>query len=273
MIQNPSLTPKRSRLWYYARSFLVLLAGIRLSPGLLVWIVRDRLTDPILVRLARSRCRFFVRNRLDVWILKEVCLDRDYERVGEPLADGWTIIDIGAGIGEFAIDAAMRCPRSVVHAFEPSPAAFALLCRNIELNQAGNVRPGQLAVWSRDGVAGLDVSAASTARLRRALEAEAAGDETVSVSCRTLEQVFQDRNITRCDFLKMDCEGAEYDVLLTAPAGVLDRVQRISLEYHDGPMHRHQELVDALRAARFSVTVTPSRAYREIGFLYASRAR
>ena len=36
-----------------------------------------------------------------------------------------------------------------------------------------------------------------------------------------------------CDFLKMDCEGAEYDMLLHLDEVSLKRIRRICLEYHE----------------------------------------
>jgi hypothetical protein len=35
------------------------------------------------------------------------------------------------------------------------------------------------------------------------------------------------------DLLKLDCEGAEYVILMKAPAEILEHIARIVLEYHD----------------------------------------
>jgi len=35
------------------------------------------------------------------------------------------------------------------------------------------------------------------------------------------------------DYLKMDCEGAEWDILLNTPAQVLSRIRHIELEFHN----------------------------------------
>ena len=48
----------------------------------------------------------------------------------------------------------------------------------------------------------------------------------------TLQQIFDRHGITRCDFLKMNCEGAEYEILYRTPPEYLRRVERIALEYH-----------------------------------------
>ena len=42
-----------------------------------------------------------------------------------------------------------------------------------------------------------------------------------------------DNEIERIDFLKMDCEGAEYAILFNTPRSVFDKVYVISMEFHD----------------------------------------
>ena len=54
----------------------------------------------MIIRLRGSGLQFRVRTAMDVWVIKETCLDRDYE-YGMVLQDNWTIIDIGAGLGDF----------------------------------------------------------------------------------------------------------------------------------------------------------------------------
>ena len=57
--------------------------------------------------------------------------------------------------------------------------------------------------------------------------------EAVRIECITLADAFARWDIERCDFLKLDCEGAEYEILLRAPSDVYARIHRVALEYHD----------------------------------------
>jgi FkbM family methyltransferase len=270
IIQEPRLTPRRSRSWYYLVSAWRLLTGIRFSWALLALFTGRRGVAPLVVELRRSGLRFPVRGRMDVWVIKEICLDHDYERAGEPLQHGWTVVDIGAGIGAFVIDAAARHPDSRVYGFEPSPESFALLERAIALNGVGNVRVFEWAVGSHTGRSWLDVSAPEAVTHHLATESHS-GTDQIEVTEVTLEEALRHLGLPQCDFLKIDCEGAEYAILLAAGGDTLARIHRICLEYHDGPAHQHRELVDVLERAGFAVSLTPNRAYREIGFLYARR--
>ena len=49
----------------------------------------------------------------------------------------------------------------------------------------------------------------------------------------TLPQIFQQYQIDTIDFLKLDCEGSEYDILYNLGATMFERIAVISLEFHD----------------------------------------
>ncbi len=263
------MTAKPSRATYYAASVATLLFGVRLRSlvGVAAMLLDRR--RPCLIHLRRPKARFLVRSLMDVWTVKEVCLDRDYERAGAPIQPGWVVIDIGAGIGEFAIDAALRHPGCAIHAFEPSPESFEMLCQNLRLNHLSNVRTHAVAVTGVSGQASLDVSSPEAARHHVA--AGVTGPSSREVAAKTLAEVLHELDVPTCDLLKIDCEGGEYALLLAAGHATLGRISRICLEYHDGPWGTHDRLVAHLAAAGFEIRLTGNRAWEEIGFLYAWR--
>ena len=72
--------------------------------------------------------------------------------------------------------------------------------------------------------------------------------------------------------LKLDCEGAEYNILFGAPDETLKRIRRIVMEYHDSlTSHTHRDLVKFLSEKGFHVQVTPNYVHDDLGYLYASR--
>ena len=97
---------------------------------------------------------------MDAWIVKETNLDRDYEVHGTAIQDGWIVVDIGAGLGDFTVFAARRTPHGRVFAYEPAPDSVALLEQNLGLNGIRNVdvllmpypdRAGELTSMFRAG--------------------------------------------------------------------------------------------------------------------------
>ncbi|MCH6580602.1 MAG: FkbM family methyltransferase [Nitrospinae bacterium] len=58
--------------------------------------------------------------------------------------------------------------------------------------------------------------------------------EEIRVNRVTLEDIFETYGLERYDFLKMDCEGAEYDIFYNCPDGILARIDQIAMEVHHG---------------------------------------
>src|SRR4030095_7736449 len=58
------------------------------------------------------------------YVYKEIFADQCYLRHGIQVADGDTVIDIGANIGLFSLFVLSRCKNPAVYAYEPSPRLF-----------------------------------------------------------------------------------------------------------------------------------------------------
>lgn len=157
--------------------------------------------------------------------------EQDYLRPGHEIRSTDTVVDIGANIGCFAVVAGHAARRGRVFAFEPDRENYELTVRNAALNGLTNVVVERVAVSGTPGTLrlfkGAEVSLHTTLAAR--LDAPAEGEEVPAI---TLQQIFDRHGIMRCDFLKMNCEGAEYEILYRTPPEYLRRVQRIALEYH-----------------------------------------
>jgi FkbM family methyltransferase len=221
---------------------------------------------PVVIRL-RNGCQFKVRSLMDVWIIKETCLDRDYESNATPIQDGWTIIDIGAGLGDFAISVAYEHPRCQVYAYEPFPESYTLLVENIELNSTNNVVAAPIAVGAQSGEMTLFATGAAVQHTTTNISSPV---EAISVQGFCLDDVFKVNAIAVCDFLKMDCEGGEFDILFNASETTLKKVRNICLEYHNGVTRfSHIDLIDYLQNGGFQVKTVPNPVHSHLGFLYA----
>ncbi len=142
----------------------------------------------------------------------------------EPLATSWfkakegqTVVDIGAHIGRYALEAASKA--AIVIAVEPDPSNFKLLEQNIRINGFRNVALLNAAVSSSAGRRTLypqigDNTGTSSLepgwvpRARREV-----GVRGTSVECRTLDDIVSSFHIESIDWLKLDVEGHEVHVL------------------------------------------------------------
>jgi FkbM family methyltransferase len=258
-----------SKWTYYCSSFFTLFAGVR-NPGNMVRLLLGRPHPSIEVQL-RNGCRFSVRSFMDLWIIKETCLDRDYEKDLPRLEENWAIMDIGAGLGDFSICMACGHPQRRIAAFEPFAESFQMLQENLQRNGIGNVQAFPLAVGARSGP--MQLQTASGIAVQHSTASAAPGPTaSLPVEGITLEEALHKAGFARCDLLKVDCEGGEYDIFFNTPAETLRRIDRIAMEYHDGcTAYRHGDLVDFFRNHGFSVRLRGNPVHRHLGFLTAVR--
>lgn len=265
---------------YYARSVLDLLFGFKNWPDILrIFLGKDntggksegRLLD---IRLRKSDAHFKVRGKMDVWSLKEALINQFYTPQGYEPQDGWVIVDIGAGIGEYTLQAAGAAPGSQIYAYEPFPGSYQILMENVHINHADNVRCFQKAVWSYSGRLVLDLSSGEPLQLTSQPASEFENQPGfLVVDCLSLGDVLQTNQIPHIDLLKLDCEGAEYSILLGASPETLICVERIVMEYHDQEgSHHHSVLVGYLQSQGYSVRTETNQVHSDLGYLYASRS-
>jgi tRNA G46 methylase TrmB len=124
---------------YYALSVIRVLVGFRRPWRVLYVLAGAKLRPPERVAI-RNGPEFLVRSRMDAWCVKETWLDQFYERHLGAVRSDWSVIDIGAGIGDFTVKAAMAARNGFVLALEPFPDSHALLLQNLKLNNCANVR-------------------------------------------------------------------------------------------------------------------------------------
>jgi FkbM family methyltransferase len=214
---------------YYGRSIIALTRFVR------PWTLFPRLVlgcagaGPYRIALPAFGVLFDVRTAMDIWSVKEAIIDRFYERHGFAVESGWTVVDIGAGIGEFTILAA-QVPTTHVIALEPLPGSVDLLRRNIGLNGVMNVDVIANAVAGEAGSVSMDTSSDEPVMFRTQM----AGAGTGTVTAMTLADVVATTPAGRIDLLKLDCEGAEYGILMQSSPQTLQLVDRIVMEYHNG---------------------------------------
>ncbi|MEL6718938.1 MAG: FkbM family methyltransferase, partial [Bacteroidota bacterium] len=60
--------------------------------------------------------------------------------------------------------------------------------------------------------------------------AQQAGEK---IEIQTLAQIIKTYHLDSIDFLKLDCEGAEYQILENLPSEIYQKIGVISMEFHD----------------------------------------
>lgn len=158
--------------------------------------------------------------------LKEDC----YQIKHIPFKKDDIIIDIGANVGFFSIYLAKKFPFTKILAFEPIPDNYKHLQKNIKINNVTNVQIFNQAITGdgRDIKMLVDFKNSGGASAINALKSNR--HEEYVVSSITLDSIFEKNNIKKCKLLKIDVEGAEYEILQNAKK--LNQVEYLSAEIH-----------------------------------------
>lgn len=157
----------------------------------------------------------------DFTIFYEIFYSQNYTK-NFPIPDNSIVLDIGAHIGLFSVMASRIAKK--VYSFEPNSENFNILLTNIRLNSIKNIIPINKAVSKKTGRAKLNTDVEDSEC--------SLSDKGIDVATISLKDFFDAYNIKKIDFLKMDCEGSEYDILMSTPKKYLERIGKISMEIH-----------------------------------------
>lgn len=162
------------------------------------------------------------------------------------------ILDCGANIGLSILYFKRLYPDSRITAFEPEPHLFNILEANIQAFGCSHVSLINKAIWTNESEAEFIIEGADGSRLVHPVD-QARPEKKIQVQTVRLRDYLRDDPI---DFLKIDTEGAETDVLLDC-ADSLDRVQKFFIEYHSfvDEEQRLDELLHILRITKFKIRI------------------
>lgn len=217
---------------------------------------------------------------------------RIYLRHGLTLRPGDCVFDVGGNIGMFALFAGWHAPGARIYTFEPAPPIYRRLCANLALNGvrartfdhgiADAERTAHFVFYpNSSGMSSFYADGAEERQvLRTMMEHERAGaaaemdtllrdaddllDErfhAVEMQCRLrpLSAVIREEGVERIDFLKIDVQKAELDVLRGIDEEHWGMVRQVAMEVHDLD-GRVAEVTRMLEARGFRVAVEQDEA-------------
>lgn len=165
----------------------------------------------------------------------------------EPQA-GDTVVDVGSNIGEFSLYAVSKGAQA--YAFEPDPSVYACLSHN--LGRFPNAKGFQLALWNERTT--LRFFSAADKADSSFFEPDSHVRAVIEMEAWPLDDIAEIAALERIDFLKIDGEGAEPEILQGA-ARTLQRTRRVSIDV--GPERLGESTRDAvieiLEASGFTI--------------------
>jgi len=171
------------------------------------------------------------------FLFHEIWIDKIYSPPGFDVHDGDTVIDIGGNIGVFALYAASNARSVVVHSYEPFPSNAKAFSENLEASDVGDVAVHQLGVAGTSGRRSLTVSDSWVTHSLSSANENGGG---IEIETTTLDEIMHE--VGRCDLLKIDCEGSEYEIFRAASPETFSKINKIVCEYHNRPDGSGDEL-------------------------------
>ena len=159
-------------------------------------------------------------NTSDALMIWEIWKAKVYDDARIPICAGDVVVDMGAHIGAFAVRAARSARSGQVYAYEASSKNFALFTENRHLNGLDNLYIENSAVSNRRGK--VPFYTPSDNRILGSL-LQSTSSFVENVQTITFSDIITEHAIEKIDFLKVDVEGAEFDILFADPDKTLSR--------------------------------------------------
>jgi FkbM family methyltransferase len=175
--------------------------------------------------------KFFVRKFMTLYIFEEIfihrCYDVELSGISNPI-----ILDIGANTGLFLLRAKQRWPQSTIVCYEPFKPNFEELQKIVSENKFTKVKINLKGVGGEKRHAKLNIHKSnvgghSILDLKQSVE-------SVDIELDDLISALNQTPSGRCDLLKLDCEGAEYEIFYSMDDKIAELVPKIIFESEPG---------------------------------------
>jgi FkbM family methyltransferase len=196
---------------------------------------------------------FYRKGTSDEFVIKEAFDDRIFEK-GFPEYQPQKkdlVLDIGAHIGTYSLQLSQQITMGLIHAFEPCLETFDYLEKNVTGNGVKNIKMHKIALSDNVGNTKLYYDIENGNWGHSIVKNFSPAGEIVGTT--TLSNFFEVNNIQNCDFIKFNCEGAEFKILLSTPISVLKKIKKMLVLYHMDLSSDHtvEDLISHLKGADF----------------------
>lgn len=227
-------------------------------------------TKKDLIVNTRSGIKVYIRPLTsDFGVFNSVVNMHEYCPKGFEISPDDVVLDLGANIGSFSLYSANIIKGGIgkIYAFEPMLSNYKQLKKNILLNNFDKIinsfkiavsnNSGQVELCiqnekEKDGLQNVLNMGKHTILRERIKEA----NDVEVVDCMDLNDILEINNIAKVDFLKIDVEGAEYEIIFNCNDNTLKKIRRIAMEYHEIDSYNPNDLVKFLTGKGFSTRVS-----------------
>lgn len=173
------------------------------------------------------------------YVIPEAIYGDEYKTKDITFSPGDVVVDIGANVGSVSIMLAKKFPFIKVYSYEAHPINYKNLLKNIEANDVKNIMAFNYAVYSDDGYLlemnlNIDNTGASNSFVNVEMYPNLYKTEHshIEVPTISLDTIISSHDITKIKFLKIDCEGAEFEIIENSKLIYTIPIEYIAAEIH-----------------------------------------
>lgn len=186
----------------------------------------------------------FRSNDTDLRVFRQIFQEQVYYHFPDNL-NPKIIVDVGANVGYSPVWFASKFPLAKIFALEPFPPSVELLRKNAQ--PYPNLEVISSAIWHEDAQLSLN----DPGKGAWGIETKAKGNEEgLLTNAISMTSFCQKYAIEQIDILKMDVEGAEWEIFSKGSLEWIDRVRLVQIETHESRKPGVQALVDDVFVSR-----------------------
>lgn len=178
-----------------------------------------------------------------------------------------TVMDVGANIGVFSLFAA-KMGANKIYSVEPLAKNIQLIKQNFQINRLLEPITIKMAVSEKIGLKRLYLGDIDSHGLL--FEHHNDFKKYVIVKTTNLANIFKKYKIKKLDFLKIDCEGSEGEIVKYTEGSTWQKISKVAIEYHDNISRlSHGDIIKILKKNGYKINVVKAGSF--FGYIYASR--
>lgn len=191
--------------------------------------------------LARFKdLKLYLESSEEFFIVKEVFVEKDYNLLSK---NNFVVFDIGMNIGISSLFFALNKNVEKIYSFEPVVTTYNQALYNLELNKAysAKIEVFNFGLGGSSRVEQVLYNSQAKGNCGIRLESSPAIDKgnavAIEINIKDISEVLPDLMVKHSGqkkVLKIDCEGAEYEIVQKlSDANLLDDIDVLLIEWHD----------------------------------------
>jgi FkbM family methyltransferase len=144
------------------------------------------------------------------------------------------IVDIGANVGFFSLAVYSKFPKAKIYAFEPHPYCFKVMQNYNQEFKRFDWKVYNQAVSNKNEEIFLNTSNLEGFTTVTSVFKKSEDIKVFAVKAIRFDTFLKENKIGKIDFIKLDCEGSEYEILYALPKETFKIIKSLCIETHKG---------------------------------------